>query len=134
LVKICHDNGILFVADEIQSGMGRTGKMFAIENWDVEPDIIAVGKSLAAGMPLAAVVGKADIMDSIHPWGLGGTYGGNPICCAAALAVLEIIESEHLVEKAHELGKKLYSRFEQWQKKFDIVGGIRGLGQCWESR
>ena len=128
LVKICHDNGILFVADEIQSGMGRTGKMFAIENWDVEPDIIAVGKSLAAGMPLAAVVGKADIMDSIHPWGLGGTYGGNPICCAAALAVLEIIESEHLVEKAHELGKKLYSRFEQWQKKFDIVGGIRGLG------
>ena len=128
LVKTCHDNGILFVADEIQSGMGRTGKMFAIENWDVEPDIIAVGKSLAAGMPLAAVVGKADIMDSIHPWGLGGTYGGNPICCAAALAVLEIIESEHLVEKAHELGKKLYSRFEQWQKKFDIVGGIRGLG------
>ena len=85
LVKICHDNGILFVADEIQSGMGRTGKMFAIEHWGVEPDLITVAKSLAAGMPLAAVVGKQEIMDAVHSWGLGGTYGGNPVACAAGL-------------------------------------------------
>ncbi|MBE9544256.1 MAG: aminotransferase class III-fold pyridoxal phosphate-dependent enzyme, partial [Proteobacteria bacterium] len=83
LVKICRDNGILFVADEIQSGMGRTGKMFAIEHWGVEPDLIIVAKSLAAGMPLAAVVGRAEIMDAVHAWGLGGTYGGNPVACAA---------------------------------------------------
>jgi 4-aminobutyrate aminotransferase/(S)-3-amino-2-methylpropionate transaminase len=128
LVKICHDNGILFVADEIQSGMGRTGRMFAIEHWGVEPDMITVGKSLAAGMPLAAVVGKAEIMDSVHPWGLGGTYGGNPVACAAALAVLEIFESENMLEKSITLGKKLRSRFEKWQKTFDRVGEIRGLG------
>ena len=97
LVKICQDNGILFVADEIQSGMGRTGKMFAIEHWGVEPDLITVAKSLAAGMPLAAVVGKAEIMDSVHAWGLGGTYGGNTVACAAALAVLEAFEEEDLL-------------------------------------
>lgn len=128
LVKICHDNGILFVADEIQSGMGRTGKMFAIEHWGVEPDMITVGKSLAAGMPLAAVVGKAEIMDSVHAWGLGGTYGGNPVACAAALAVMEIFESEGMLEKSIALGKKLRSRFEKWQKTYPIVGEIRGIG------
>lgn len=128
MVKICHDNGILFVVDEIQSGMGRTGKMFAIEHWGVEPDMIVVGKSLAAGMPLAAVVGKADIMDSVHPWGLGGTYGGNPVACAAALAVIETFESENMLEKSIILGRKLRSRFEKWQKQFDMIREIRGLG------
>ncbi len=128
LVKICHDNGILFVADEIQSGLGRTGKMFAIEHWDVEPDIITVGKSLAAGMPLSAVVGKAEIMDSVHPWGLGGTYGGNPVACASALAFMEVFESENMLSKSIALGKKLRDRFEKWQKKFDLIGEIRGLG------
>ena len=128
LMKICHDNGILFVADEIQSGLGRTGKMFAIEHWDVEPDMITVGKSLAAGMPLAGVVGKAKIMDSVHPWGLGGTYGGNPVACAAALAVMDIFESENMLDKSIALGKKLRDRFEKWQKNFDMISEIRGLG------
>jgi 4-aminobutyrate aminotransferase/(S)-3-amino-2-methylpropionate transaminase len=128
LIKICHDNGILFVADEIQSGMGRTGKMFAIEHWGVEPDMITVAKSLAAGMPLAAVVGKAEIMDAVHAWGLGGTYGGNPVACAAGLAVLEVFEEENMLEKSVALGQKLKARFEKWQQQFDFIGEIRGLG------
>jgi 4-aminobutyrate aminotransferase/(S)-3-amino-2-methylpropionate transaminase len=128
LVKICHDNGILFVADEIQSGMGRTGKMFAIEHWGVEPDLITVAKSLAAGMPLAAVVGKQEIMDSVHSWGLGGTYGGNPVACAAALAVLDVFEEENMLAKSVALGEKLKARFEKWQKQFSVIGEIRGLG------
>ncbi len=128
LVKICRDNGILFIADEIQSGMGRTGKMFAIEHWGVEPDLIIVAKSLAAGMPLAAVVGRAEIMDAVHAWGLGGTYGGNPVACAAGLAVLEVFEEENMLEKSVVLGEKLKARFETWQKQFDIIGEIRGLG------
>ncbi len=128
LVKICHDHGILFVADEIQSGMGRTGRMFAVEHWGVDPDLMTVGKSLAAGMPLAAVVGRAEIMDSVHPWGLGGTYGGNPVACAAALAVLEIFESEGMLEKSVALGRKLRSTFERWQKTYSIIGEIRGMG------
>lgn len=128
LTKICRENGIIFIADEIQTGIGRTGKMFAIEHWNVEPDLIVVGKSLAAGMPLAGVVGKADIMDSIHPWGLGGTYGGNPVACAAANAVLDIIESEHLIEKARKLGTNLRSHLERFKEKFDFIGEIRGIG------
>jgi 4-aminobutyrate aminotransferase/(S)-3-amino-2-methylpropionate transaminase len=128
LVKICRDNGILFVADEIQSGMGRTGKMFAIEHWDVEPDLMAVAKSLAAGMPLSAVVGRQEIMDAVHPGGLGGTYGANPLACRAALAVLEIFEEEDLLRKAQGLGRKLKARFEKWQTQFEVIGEIRGLG------
>jgi len=128
LVKICRDNGILFVADEIQSGMGRTGKLFAIEHWGVEPDLITMAKSLAAGMPLAAVVGKAEIMDAVHAWGLGGTYGGNPVACAAGLAVMEVFEKEDMLEKSVALGQKLTARFEKWQQQFDIIGEIRGLG------
>lgn len=128
LAKICKDNGILFVADEIQSGMGRTGKMFAIEHWGVEPDLTTVAKSLAAGMPLAAVVGRSEIMDSIHPGGLGGTYGANPIAVAAALAVLDIFEEEDMLAKSIALGKALKVRFEAWQARFDNVGAIRGLG------
>ena len=128
LVKICHDNGILFVADEVQSGMGRTGKMFAIEHWGVEPDLVVVAKSLAAGMPLAAVIGKQEIMDSVHSWGLGGTYGGNPVACAAALAVLDVFEEENMLAKSIALGEKLKVRFEKWHKDFRIIGEIRGLG------
>jgi len=128
LVKICCENGILFVADEIQSGMGRTGKMFAIEHWNVEPDLITVAKSLAAGMPLAAVVGRQEIMDSVHAWGLGGTYGGNPVACAAGLAVLKVFEEENLLAKSVSLGEKLRAKFEQWQKQYAMVDEIRGLG------
>jgi len=128
LQKICRDHGILLVIDEIQSGMGRTGKMFAIEHWGIEPDIMTVGKSLAAGMPLSAVVGKAEIMDSIHPGGLGGTYSGNPLACAAAVAVMDVFETENMLEKSIALGKKLRERFEIWEKEFDLIGEIRGLG------
>ncbi|MBW2369903.1 MAG: 4-aminobutyrate--2-oxoglutarate transaminase [Deltaproteobacteria bacterium] len=128
LAKICRDNGIVFVADEIQTGMGRTGKMFAIEHWGVEPDLMTVGKSVAAGLPLAAVVGKAEIMDAVHPWGLGGTYGGNPVACAAALAVFDAYETDHLLEKSVVLGQKLQARFEKWQGEFDILGEIKGKG------
>jgi 4-aminobutyrate aminotransferase/(S)-3-amino-2-methylpropionate transaminase len=128
LAKICRENGIVFVADEIQSGMGRTGTMFAIEHWEVEPDLVTLAKSLGAGMPIGAVVGRQEIMDSVHPWGLGGTYGGNPVAAAAALAVLEVFEEEHMLNKAKALGKTLKERFESWQKRFKIVGEIRGLG------
>ncbi len=128
LVQICRENGILFVCDEIQSGMGRTGKMFAIEHWGVEPDLMTVAKSLAAGMPLSAVVGRKEIMDSVHPGGLGGTYGANPLACEAALAVLDVFEEEKMLEKSVALGRKLKARFEKWQKQFPILGEIRGLG------
>ncbi|MCF8070130.1 MAG: 4-aminobutyrate--2-oxoglutarate transaminase [Desulfobacterales bacterium] len=128
LVEICHEHGILFIADEIQSGMGRTGKMFAIEHFGVEPDLMTVAKSLAAGMPLSAVVGKAEIMDSVHPGGIGGTYGGNPVACAAALAVLDVFENENLLEKSVALGEKLETRFKKWQEKYEIVGELRGIG------
>ena len=128
LAKICKDNDILFIADEIQSGMGRTGKMFAIEHWNVEPDLMTVAKSLAAGMPLAAVVGREEVMASVHPWGVGGTYGGNPLCCRAALAVLEIFEEENLLQKAGALGNKLMDRCNAWAEQFEIIGEVRGLG------
>jgi 4-aminobutyrate aminotransferase/(S)-3-amino-2-methylpropionate transaminase len=128
LARICRDNGIVFVADEIQSGMGRTGKMFAIEHWGVEPDLVTVAKSLGAGMPIAAVVGRREIMDAVHPWGLGGTYGANPVAAAAALAVLEVFEAEDMLGKAQTLGRKLQARFEAWTKKYPMVGSIRGIG------
>jgi len=128
LAKICSDNGILLVMDEIQSGMGRTGKMFASEHWGVEPDMMVIGKSLAAGMPIAAVVGKAELMDTVHVGGLGGTYGANPVACAAALAVLDVFEKEGMLEKSVALGQKLEMRFKSWQKKFGMVGGLRGIG------
>jgi 4-aminobutyrate aminotransferase / (S)-3-amino-2-methylpropionate transaminase / 5-aminovalerate transaminase len=128
LVEICKKHGILFVSDEIQTGMGRTGKMFAIEHWGVAPDLITVAKSLAAGMPLSAVVGRQEIMDAIHPGGLGGTYGANPLACEAALAVLDVYEEENMLEKSVALGEKLLSRFKTWQQQFDMIGEIRGMG------
>ena len=128
LINICHDNGIVFVADEIQTGMGRTGKMFAMEHWGVEPDLVTVAKSLAAGMPLSAVVGKKEMLDAPHVGGLGGTYGGNPVACRAGLAVMEIFEEENLLQKAEVLGKKLKERFDAWQQEFELIGEVRGLG------
>jgi 4-aminobutyrate aminotransferase/(S)-3-amino-2-methylpropionate transaminase len=128
LAKICQDNQILFIADEIQSGMGRTAKMFAIENYKVTPDLMTVAKSFAAGMPIAAVVGKEEIMGTIHPGGVGGTYGGNPICCRAGLAVMEIFEKENLLQKAEKLGMKLRKQFDAWKEQFEIIGDVRGLG------
>jgi len=128
LTGICRDNGILFISDEIQSGTGRTGKMFAIEHFDVEPDLMTVAKSFAAGMPLSAVVGKQEIMNSVHPFGVGGTYGGNPVSCRAALAVLEVFEEEDMLAKAQKLGSKLRERFDSWKSQFEIIGDVRGLG------
>jgi 4-aminobutyrate aminotransferase / (S)-3-amino-2-methylpropionate transaminase / 5-aminovalerate transaminase len=128
MAKICQDNGILLVMDEIQSGMGRTGKLFAMEHWGVEPDMVVIGKSLAAGMPIAAVVGKAELLDSVHVGGLGGTYSGNPVACAAALAVLDVFETEGMLEKSVALGEKLAARFTSWQERFNMVGELRGLG------
>ena len=128
LQKICNDNGILFVMDEIQSGMGRTGTLWAAENWGVVPDMVVIGKSLAAGMPIAAVVGKAELMDSVHVGGLGGTYSGNPVACAAALAVLDVYETEDMVSKAQKLGQELEARFTTLQQKFEMVGDLRGIG------
>ena len=128
ITEICQKYGILFIADEIQSGMGRTGKMFAIEHWNVVPDIILLAKSLAAGLPLSAVIGRKEIMDSPQVGGLGGTFGGNPVACRAALAVLDIIEEENLLQKADKLGQKLNKQIKTWQKDFEIVGNIHGIG------
>jgi 4-aminobutyrate aminotransferase/(S)-3-amino-2-methylpropionate transaminase len=128
LKKICEENGILFIADEIQSGMGRTGSMFAMEHWGVEADITTIAKSLAAGMPLSAVAGRREIMDSVHAGGIGGTYGGNPVACRAALAVFDIFETENLLEKAQALGQKLRRRFDAYKDRFELVGDVRGIG------
>jgi len=128
LVKICRDNGIVFISDEIQTGMGRTGKMFAMEHWNVEPDLMTVAKSLAAGMPLSAVVGKKEMMEAVHPFGLGGTYGGNPVACRAGLAVMEIFEEENLLQASEALGKKLKKRFDAFQREYELIGEVRGMG------
>ena len=124
---ICERHGILFIMDEIQTGMGRTGKLFAAEHYDVVPDIILTAKSLAAGLPLAGITGRAAIMETPHVGGLGGTYGGNPIACRAALAVLDLLNAE-LLEKAAALGEKVRTRFLELQEKFEIIGDVRGLG------
>jgi 4-aminobutyrate aminotransferase/(S)-3-amino-2-methylpropionate transaminase len=128
LAKFCKENGILFIADEIQTGFARTGKMFATEHYDFEPDLITTAKSLAGGMPLSAATGRAEIMDSVHIGGLGGTYGGNPVACAAALATIDEIERMNLPARAEKIGEKLRNRALAWQKKHPLIGDVRGLG------
>jgi len=128
LQEICRTHGIVFIMDEVQSGIGRTGKLFAIEHFGVEPDIMLTAKSLAAGMPLSGITGRAEIMDAPHVGGLGGTYCGNPIACRSALAVLEMIEKENIVEKAQQLGGRLQNALSEWKERYDIVGDARGLG------
>ncbi len=131
LREVCDQHGIVLVADEIQSGFARTGRMFAIEHAGVEPDIITMAKSLAGGFPLAAVTGKAEIMDAPGPGGLGGTYAGSPIGCAAALAVLDVIRDENLCERATAIGKRMMRTLEAMRDKpgmGDVIGDIRGLG------
>ena len=128
LKAICETNQVLFIADEIQSGMGRTGTMFAMEHYGVAADLTTVAKSLAAGLPLSAVVGRRDIMDAVHASGIGGTYGGNPLACAAALAVMDIFEEEKLLEKARNLGGRVQSRLAAFQEEFELIGDVRGLG------
>jgi 4-aminobutyrate aminotransferase / (S)-3-amino-2-methylpropionate transaminase / 5-aminovalerate transaminase len=130
LRTLCDEHGILLIADEIQAGFARTGKLFGIEHSGVSPDLMTVAKALAAGMPLSGVIGRAEIMDAPGPGGLGGTYGGNPVACAAALAVLDIIEEEKLCDRANHIGRILTDRFQAMAAKpeFACIGDIRGLG------
>lgn len=130
LRAVCDQHGILLISDEVQSGFGRTGKWFAIEHSGVVPDLITTAKSLAGGMPLSGVIGRAEVMERVAPGGLGGTYGGNPIACAAALGVIDAIESEGLLERSTRLGERLQSRFRQMAAKNSLhcIGDVRGLG------
>lgn len=128
LRETCSRHGILLIADEVQAGFARTGKMFAIEHYDVEPDLITMAKSMGAGMPVAATVGRAEIMDKVHVGGLGGTYSGNPVACAAALKAIELIERDDLCWRAVHLGGLACERLKQMQDKHDIIGDVRGLG------
>jgi 4-aminobutyrate aminotransferase/(S)-3-amino-2-methylpropionate transaminase len=127
VAEICRRHGILFVMDEIQTGMGRTGRLYASEHFGVEPDMILTGKSLAGGLPLAAVTGRAEVMDAPMVGGLGGTYGGNPLACQAALKVLEAMEGR-LLERARGLGERLAARLAEMQERHRIIGEVRGLG------
>ena len=126
--RIADEHGIVLVIDEVQTGFGRTGHMFAIEHFGIEPDLVTVAKSVAAGFPLSGVIGRAEIMDAPGDSAIGGTYVGNPVCIAAALAVLDVIDEERLVERAVELGDTIRSRMEAWVERFDFVGDVRGLG------
>jgi 4-aminobutyrate aminotransferase/(S)-3-amino-2-methylpropionate transaminase len=128
LRALCDSHGIVLVADEIQSGFARTGRMFAFEYSGVEPDLMTVAKSIAGGLPLSAVVGKAQIMDAPPPGGLGGTYAGSPLACAAALAVLDVIAEEQLVQRSRVLGTQLMARLKALQAKCPAIGEVRGLG------
>ncbi|MGA8708987.1 MAG: 4-aminobutyrate--2-oxoglutarate transaminase [Steroidobacteraceae bacterium] len=128
LRTLCDAHGIVLVADEIQSGFARTGRMFALEHAGVEPDLMTVAKSIAAGVPLSGVIGKAQIMDAPPAGGLGGTYAGSPLACAAGLAVLDIIEQEKLVDRARTLGAHMITRLKALQAKFPSIGEVRGLG------
>ena len=124
----CKKYGIVFVADEVQTGFGRTGTLFASEQFAIEPDLILTAKSLGGGLPLAAITGRAEIMDAPGPGGLGGTFGGNPASCAAALAVIEEFADGHLLRRANELGADFRQRALKWQKEYDFIGDVRGLG------
>ena len=128
LKAICEKHGILFVADEIQSGFCRTGQMFAVEHDQVAPELMIIAKSMGAGMPISGVVGRADIMDAPPPGTLGGTYSGNPVACAAALAVLDLYEKEDLAARSRDVGQAVIKRFVKLQEKYSLVGDVRGLG------
>lgn len=129
--KICDAHGILLVADEVQSGFCRTGRMFASEYWKeagVEPDIIATAKSIAAGVPLSAIIARDEIMESVPGGVIGGTFGGNALACAASLKTIEIMERDHLADRSLAIGEKVMARYKEWLAKYDCVGDVRGLG------
>src|ERR1700736_4843219 len=128
LIDLCHKHGILFIADEVQSGFGRTGALFASERYGIEPDILVTAKSLGGGLPLAAITGRSEIMDAPGPGGLGGTFAGNPLSCAAALAVLDLFERKNLLSRDNELGDRFQRRAREWQRRWPIIGDVRGLG------
>jgi 4-aminobutyrate aminotransferase/(S)-3-amino-2-methylpropionate transaminase len=126
--RICDDNGIVLVIDEVQTGFGRTGKMWGIEHYDVEPDLMTVAKSIAGGLPLSGVLGRAEVMDAPDDSAIGGTYVGNPIAQAAALAVLDVFEEDGLVEHAAHVGETIRERMQAWQGRWPAIGDVRGLG------
>ncbi len=128
LYKICQENGIVFIADEVQTGFGRTAKMFAMEHYGVTPDIITTAKSIAGGFPLSAVTGRAELMDHPQTGGLGGTFAGNPVACSAALAVLDQFKKKDLLSKAEKIGKRVLEKFKEFHRNYHIVGNVRGLG------
>jgi len=128
LRELCDRHGILLIADEIQTGFGRTGKFFAVEHSGVRPDLMTVAKSMAAGFPLSGVVGRAEVMDAPDPGGLGGTYGGNPVACAAALAVMDVMRDERLPERAARIGSVVEERMRTWAQDHEIIGDVRALG------
>ena len=128
LRALCDRHGIVLVADEVQTGFGRTGRMFAMEHFGVEPDLMTVAKSIAAGLPLSGVVGRAEIMDDAHPGAIGGTYIGNPVAQAAALAVLDVFEEESLLERAAAIGGRIREHMLAWQTRWPAIGDVRGLG------
>jgi 4-aminobutyrate aminotransferase/(S)-3-amino-2-methylpropionate transaminase len=128
LVEICRERGIVFVADEVQTGFGRTGERFACQHFGIEPDLLLTAKSLGGGMPLAAITGRAEIMDAPGPGGLGGTFGGNPACCAAALAVFEEFADGQLLARARSLGEQFQRRAFAWQAQHSFIADVRGVG------
>ncbi|CAM3384388.1 4-aminobutyrate--2-oxoglutarate transaminase [Cupriavidus taiwanensis] len=128
LRAVCDEHGILLIADEVQTGFGRTGKLFAMEHYDVAPDLTTMAKSLAGGMPLSAVCGRAEVMDAPAPGGLGGTYAGNPLAVASALAVLDVLESEKLIDRGAELGQRLMTRLESLRPRVPQIAEVRGVG------
>jgi 4-aminobutyrate aminotransferase/(S)-3-amino-2-methylpropionate transaminase len=128
LYNICQENGIVFIADEVQTGFGRTARMFAMEHYEVAPDILVMAKSMAGGLPLGGITGRAELMDHPQVGGLGGTFSGNPVACRAALAVLDQIEKNALLSRAEQIGKKVLERFKKLQDHYPIVGDVRGLG------
>lgn len=128
IAGFCAANGIVFVADEIQSAMGRAGRWYAIEDEDVVPDLVTTAKSLGAGLPISAVTGRAELMDAVHPGGLGGTYGTNPVAAAAAIAVLDMIERDDLLARARRVGEIVMGRFQRFEERFGVVGDVRGRG------
>ena len=128
LKERCERHGMLYVDDEVQSGCGRTGTVWAIERFGVEPDLLVAGKTLGGGLPLAAVTGKAALMDAVHPGGLGGTFGGNPVCCAAALAVLDELSAPGFRERAEQIGALMRKRLDEIASSHPVVGEVRGLG------
>lgn len=131
IAKRCKENGIVLIADEVQSGFGRTGKMFASEHYapyGVEPDIVVTAKSIGAGMPISAITGRAEVLDAPHPGGLGGTYGGNPLTCVAAIETIKILRENDLPGRANQLGEIIRARMEGWRDSIGLVGDVRGLG------
>jgi len=128
LIDICHKHGVLFIADEVQSGFGRTGTLFACQRYGIEPDIIVTAKSLGGGLPLAAITGRAEIMDAPGPGGLGGTFAGNPLACEAGLAVFDAFEQSDLISQANKIGDYFQGRAREWQQRLPIIGDVRGLG------